>query len=349
MGELREILILFETAIVFFSWEIGMFFYYKYYNNRKSGGTTSVNLDWGILFSAFGFTLFFYQISDFYFMYRPLFSFLGYISIATGIFLFSFHLEKIGIYNTKYILPIFSLGVVVALIISFLVDPTFPKNITNVSVIPLISIIIFYIFQLFRNLKGKFKLYSLGLFIGFILLSIGHMGSSDVSIEWFGIYIRLISDIIMLIGICFVAGFFNALPSLAEIDWYDKLNYIFVIEKSGICLYNEKYKDRKAIENKAVLAASLLNIQNFLDSMMKEYKRVKTIEKEDEFFLIEYGNYVTCVLITTEPLESLKYLLKKFVIEFEDFFSDVLKTWNGNIRLFNPTSQLISKIFKKIQ
>ncbi|MFX0138525.1 MAG: hypothetical protein ACFFDN_33085, partial [Candidatus Hodarchaeota archaeon] len=348
IGEYREIFIVLEIIIVLLSWEFGVIFLYNFYQNRKNQKLTKIELVWSILYFSFGLMNSFYQFSDFYYVDRLYFLFMAYISLAIGAFFFILHSERIGVINTRRILPIFSFSVCAILIISYIVDPILTQSFAYIALFPMSAFVILYVYNMFKYLKGKFKLYTLGLFTGIMLIFIGIMGQSDFAAEFFGYYIRVYADLLIILGLCSMAVFFYVIPSLSEIDWYDKLKGILVTTKEGICLYNENFIKRKSLDDD-LLAASLAIIHNLLTEMTKGGKELKTLAKENEYFILDYGKEIVGILIATEELESLKILLREFIRDFEDFYLDTLKSWKGEVSLFSPTSFLVTKIFKKIQ
>ena len=348
IGEYREIFIILEIIIVLLSWEFGVIFLYKFYKNKKNQKITKIELVWSIIYFSFGFMNFFYQFSDFYYVDRLYFLFLAYTSLVIGAFLFILHSERIGVINTRWTLPIISFSIFSILIISYLFDPVLTQSFTYIAIFPMSVFIFLYIYNMFKYLKGKLKLYTLGLFLGVVLIFVGIMGQSDFASELFGPYIRVYGDLLIISGICSMAIFFYVIPSLSEIDWYDKLKGILVTTKEGICLYNENFIKRKSLDDD-LLAASLAIIHDLLTEMTKGGKELKTLAKENEYFILEYGKEIVGILIATEELESLKMLLREFIKDFEDFYLDTLKSWKGEVSLFRPTSYLVTKIFKKIQ
>ena len=348
LGEYRETVMILEEIVILLCWQFMAYFLYKYYRNIKDQKLTRIDLDWAIFFVSLGLTHFFYQFGDFYMVDHQFFSLLGYMSLGIGVLLFAVHSEKIETIKTKWTLPGLTFLILIIFIVTYFLDPELPQTLAGLTIFPATVIILYFIFNMFRNLKGKFKFYTIGLFGGLLLLFIGNVGATDMAISMFGTFIRVLADLFMILGISLLALFFNLIPSLSEVDWYDKLKYILIIDKTGICMYDEDFQEKTRL-NKRLLAAALFNIHEFLDEMTKGFKRLKILEKENEFFIIEYGKKTTGVLVATELLESLKYLLRRFVTEFENFYSDTLKSWSGDVRLFLPTTNLTSKIFKKIQ
>lgn len=74
--------------------------------------------------------------------------------------------------------------------------------------------------------------------------------------------------------------------------------------------------------------------------------KLKIIKQEKVNFLLEYGNYVTSVIIASKDLKILHEKLKFFTNEVETFFKDFLIKWDGNIEHFRPTEVVIERIFE---
>lgn len=248
VSEYREIMIILEYIIIVMSFQIALFFLGKYFQNIRHQKASRVELDWALFFLGFGFMFSFYQFSDFYFYNRNFFLFLSYLSIAITQILFAFHSEKIDIIKTKPVLTIISFFICFGLIISYFIDPHYPQFIALPTILLFMFIVFYYISKIVRNLTGKYKTYTIGLIGGIILLFIGNLGTTNTSINIFGEIIRTFADVIMIIGMVHIAIFFNVIPSLSEIEWYDKLKGIMVINRAGICLYSEDFKEKKKLD-----------------------------------------------------------------------------------------------------
>ena len=178
---------------------------------------------------------------------------------------------------------------------------------------------------------------------------IGYAGNTDITLRLFGtIWIHVIGDVLIILGIGLVAFFVNTIPSLNEIGWREKIKYILLTTTSGISIYSENFREQKAV-NELLLAGGIWGIDVFLKSILDE-ARLKTISKGSDVILIEKGNLIMGLFIVEQDLKLLRYLLRKLILQFEFYYSSILHDWKGDLSLFKPTKHLINSIFayKKI-
>ena len=184
----------------------------------------------------------------------------------------------------------------------------------------------------------------MGLFSGVILFMLGFAGTSDVAVGLFnGFWIRIAADIAIFVSLVLLGLFLNSVPSLAEIGWREKIKYIILTSKNGVGLYSENFREKKEI-NEVLVAGALWGIQIFLRNILSD-SHLKVLSKGSDVILLEYGQYVVGILIVQQELEILKYILKRLVIQFEQFYASILKNWKGDIKLFRPTRHLIAELF----
>lgn len=344
-GPYREILLALEMIIILIIFENSLYFFQKYRNNRKNANPSFVEFDWGVIFLAYAIANIFYLISAFFYVTRINFHIIGHLSIAIGGLIFSYHVESTKIINTKYIFTFFSSSVIVLLITFFILAPSILLLFASASMIPAFGILIYYFLMVCRKLWNTYKRLSMGLFIGIILWFLGFTCTSDLSIIIFNeFYIRVYGDIFIIIGMLMIGFFLNFIPSLSEIGWAQKIKYIILLNQEGLCLFNENFKQRKEM-NEVILAGALSGIRLFIKETLKNSPELKVISKEKEVFLLDEGKYIIGVLVVEQELEILKYLLKKIIIQFEEFFDQILKNWDGKVEIFSPARNLIHSIF----
>ena len=79
--------------------------------------------------------------------------------------------------------------------------------------------------------------------------------------------------------------------------------------------------------------------------MTKSKKKLSSIKQGDRNILLEYGDYVTFALLVEEPLEIFPFKLQELLYNFEEFFFEILKFWDGgDVRVFSPAAVLIDRI-----
>jgi hypothetical protein len=344
-GPYREPLLSLEFIFLSIILEFAIYFFHKYKNNKKEISPSNVELDWAIIFLSFGVMKSFYIIGDFYYVYRPLIATFGYLSITFGGFIFLFSIESKKLLNTKYFFSIFSGSLLIILIVMIFIDPSINQLIAPASAGIAYIAIILYFSKLIGRIWQNYKLYGLGAFVGIILWLIGFSWAADFIINFFGLYIRIIGDVILLAGIIIFAISINFLPSLAEFGWRDKIKYILILDRRGLCLFNMNFQKKEEM-NEILLGGALSGAKTFLQDMLKKETPLKTISKGSDVFIMEEGNYVMGILVAEKELVILKKLLNTLIIRFEENFSNILQNWSGGqIELFKPADQLIRKIF----
>ncbi|MHC1591032.1 MAG: hypothetical protein ACXQS8_03030 [Candidatus Helarchaeales archaeon] len=111
-----------------------------------------------------------------------------------------------------------------------------------------------------------------------------------------------------------------------------------------MCLYNENFQKKAAIDEE-LLSGAISSIETFLDEAMKDAQKLEVISQKEDVFIFEHGDQVIGVLVVEKEYNIFKYLLKKFVMQFENYFQSALQEWSGNIDLFKPSKNLVNEIF----
>jgi hypothetical protein len=336
-----------EFILVVIFMELGVYFFYKYWKNKKDAIPSVVELDWAILFGAFGVAYLFYIIGDFFVLEGnyDTFIFVGYLSLLIGYTLLLYHLESTGTFKTKYLFTLLSAGLSIVIILVFLFSPSLLQTISSSFMILAFVAIALYFFTIIKRIWKFYKFRSIGLLSGIILWLLGYAGNSDVAIDLFGsLAIRAAADIVTISGIVLLAVFVNSIPSLAEIGWHEKIKYIILTTQSGMSLYTENFQERKEIDDLSISGA-IWGIQVFLQNILSEDANLKVISRGSDVVLREEGKNIIGLLVVEQELEILKYILKQLVQRFEEYYSDILEDWSGEIDLFEPTKHLVDDIF----
>lgn len=140
-----------------------------------------------------------------------------------------------------------------------------------------------------------------------------------------------------------------------EKNWAKSLKTLFVISKSGICLYNYdfilKYQPKKEEEegefDEDLVSGAFTGIITILSEITKSSKHIKKIDKEGNHIYFAFGKYHIAALITTMDLPVLFKKLLAFSRAFEQNFSEETKNFKGNVRKFSSAKFLIKKYFSQ--
>ncbi|MHA1264022.1 MAG: hypothetical protein ACTSRS_02205 [Candidatus Helarchaeota archaeon] len=350
-GIYREPLLTIELLLIFIFMELSIYFFSCYLLNKKKDVPSVVELDWAIMFGSFGITYIFYVMGDFFAadfrLDRGLFIVLGYLTLVIGGAIFLYHVERSRTFYTGYKLAALALSFAAVFIGLYLFSPDILQLVGSGLSFFAFGIIILYFLIIIHKIWYFYKIHSIGLFIGIFLWIIGYMGATDIASEFFGgFFIRVISDLAIIVGMLFVGFFVNSIPSLNTIGWQDKIKYVMLITKSGVTVYSENFQEHKQV-NSVLVAGTLYGIDAFFKNIIKNAK-LKVITQGTDVILIEEGELVTGILVTEQNLELFHYLLKKLVLQFEFYYLRLLMKWGGDTTLFMPTQFLIKKIFVRL-
>ncbi|MBD3228607.1 MAG: hypothetical protein GF329_10515 [Candidatus Lokiarchaeota archaeon] len=355
LGYYGDALLIMESIIVFLGFQFGFTFLRRYFRAAK-GKKNYIILAWSHLFISFSTTLLFYIISDFFIIdvdfLRPQIVNIGYLAIVIGAISFSFYAERemqSKFFPFTLIILTFLIVLIVDLFLNF-IDTSF---IALPSEIPIIILIFIYVNKFTAPIRSKWKLNVIGFIIGLIFVLTGFMFSSDIALNiWIGS--RLLGDILIIIGMLLISFLFFGLPSLSEAKWIENLlnSHLYVIHKSGACIYEynfssdkEREKEENNDERSQIITGGLTGITQILSNMIKSNEKLEIVEVEDKKLFFTYGKYITVVLIVDEKLEILQSKLNKFLNYIEELFSPSFKSWNGEIQQFQILNKTIKQRF----
>lgn len=352
-GPLKEPLLIVEWLIVFFVLEIGILFLLRCRSEKIDKLKSIQERSYIWLFFGYGLMWIFRIIGDFFvdsMFLRAIIINSGYIIQIICVCVFIRIMELNRVYFKKNFFTKISIilaGIYIFVLITFL----FYAYI--ISYFFWIIILIFFLFY-FKNLYSHFYIkremtsFRLGVFkffIGFILIFIGfQLSVIKIFSDILGYEIRLIGDITQLIGLLVIVLFLFSIPSLNEYEWYDKIDSIFIMHKSGLFLYKRFFREEIVNINESIITGTLTSLkmmlENFTDSDI-----TSIIKQKDKIFIIEPGKSVYGVLICDKELKSLKILLSKFIEKVEMIYFKVLTSWNGNLKIFKSIEDIANEFF----
>jgi len=362
MDALRFPLLILEWLFAIFALELGFVFILKHRRQQKEL-KTSQELGYTSLFFGISLMWFFLIISDYFLpdttlapfliwnqgSLRDLFINCGYYSFMTSALLFYYLIEKYKIilfrkYLFTYILLI--LGVI-SLIIALI----------NLELIQ-ISFVIFWAFficfftiyfidfyrKAFKNQSILISLLkSLPIFL---LLSLGLLFSMEYLDMLFGLTFRLAGAIFQIIITAPIFVFFIKLPPLSEFDWQGKLEELFVITKSGICIYHRGFGEKSEALDDHIISGAFISIKVLLDELTPSKKQGTTIIKKKSKTVNLYSSiYLSGVLISTEEIPAINYHLQRFIQKLEEIYYPVMADWKGQTGIFDPIAYIAKGYF----
>ncbi|HEY0089625.1 MAG TPA: hypothetical protein VGB37_12325 [Candidatus Lokiarchaeia archaeon] len=355
-GDLRLPLLVMEWIFIITSFEISSIFLIRYLKQERSLRNFQ---DMGYFTLFFGFSLMwlFFIVGDYYVSsviespflmwktgsYRALFLNFGYFTMLIAGFILFLCTEKYNVILIKqYLFTVIFAICSVLFIIVFFIDIRFTQPITYVFWMGFLTFFLSYLVKFIRKLKGRGFL----LIVGLGLMLVGFSLTTDAMINVFGLEGRIVGAILQLISVVILSYFFNILPPFNEFDWKDKIEAVFLIDNSGVCLYYKIFKQRKDLIDENLISAAISSINIVLKELTGQKERgISVFKKKGENVIIYPGKYVSGALYTTEELNYPKVILKEFVDKFETLYKNILINWDGEVSIFKPTEIIANDLF----
>jgi hypothetical protein len=352
-----------EFVLVIALLQVSIIFLIRFLKQEK-GLRNLQELGYFFLLAGFGLTWFIYLFSDFYASdelispfffwnigsFRYLFLNLGYFSISIFSILFLRCVEQYKIFLFKRYLFTFLFSIyAIIFFILFIIDIRITQNLTYFFWSIFIFFLLVYLIDFAKRVQGKQNLY-IGLIkylSGIGLTLIGFLFSTDLMINIFGLAGRFVGDIVQLSGLLLLSIFFLTLPPFSEFDWMNKLEAIFLMNSSGICLYYKIFQEKKKFMDQNLISAAFSGINVMIDQMTQTRTGISVVKKKDENIVMYSGKLITGVLYTSEELNYTKVLLKEFITKFETIYERLVKEFSGDVTVFESTEILVNDIFQK--
>ena len=182
-------------------------------------------------------------------------------------------------------------------------------------------------------------------FVGFFLMALGFVFTQDFMVELFGLEIRLLGDFIQILSVMIISYFFITTPPLADYEWQDKIESIFLMEPGGICLFSRFFQheeDEGMDEN--LVAGGISSVKMLLDEVT-DRKGTSIIQKKGKTVIINPHKHFSSVLFCNERLHSLEVLVNKFTERIEELYHPVMENWSGDLSVFEPVKVICKEIF----
>jgi hypothetical protein len=269
-----------------------------------------------------------------------------------GGFLFIFTMEKTKIFLKKYLFSVLYLAVIVAFLLIIVININLAQFFSFFPFPVFVLFFTFYLIDLAKNYSntGDVAKTFIQFSIGFILLGLGFTLTTDYMTLRFGLEIKLIGDLLQIIAISFIYIFFSKLPPLIEFDWYNKIERVFLLEKSGLCLFakniiDEADEDEENVD-KNILTGIVSGLNTFLETLT-DNQGITVIKKENKKVIIYPSELFTGVIISQQDLISIEKLLIRFVERVESIYKSMIGEWDGNLEVFDPINRIFNNIFRK--
>ncbi|MHA1150996.1 MAG: hypothetical protein ACTSR8_22470 [Promethearchaeota archaeon] len=325
-GNIREPLLFVEEIFIFFCIEMAIIFFYKFFETRKIHKSYQ-DLSYGIFLLAFGAHWICFLIGNFYIDISSRYAYLNtaYFILTAGAFFFIYFSEKEFVLFRKYLFSsIFFISTII-LVIVFLVNINYTQITTMLLFFEFIIFFILYLSKIITRFKANNKPFPsiLGFIAAFLFISVGYAFTSDLAVNLFGFQMKLVGDVLQLIGTIILSIFAISIPPLTEINWRDKVNSVFLMLKTGPCLFNRVFFESDDPLDKNIITGFISSVNIMLEKLTKT-KGTSIFKKSEEIAIVYPSNYIIGVSFCKEDLMSLRRILQRFVIKTEKIFGNLL-------------------------
>ena len=141
----------------------------------------------------------------------------------------------------------------------------------------------------------------------------------------------------------------ETLPAPDEIAWRNAIQFLYVVDKSGICIYEnyfEEFSHHQQSPDQDLLGGYLVAISTLLKEIAQDNKPVEMVKKEGFSIMLEEGKNVIVTLITLLELKILREKLRAFTEDFEVMFCrSSVHHQTSILDMFSPANMLVHKYF----
>lgn len=351
-GLLREPLLILEWIMVFLISEVAFLLYMRVKNKEKklSNFIEKAYIVFLLSYSIMGI---FYIFGDYYMethFSRLIVFNIGYIVRMIMGLAFIYQIEKYQMIFRKYVFSKIFLALTIISVVLFITAIEFTQYASIVLFwIPIFSIFLIYTIRLLKKPSEEQKIHNLKTkiyfsILGGILIGLGFGATSDPFLIAFGMSFRIVGQIFQIIGIIVLAIFFTSLPSLSEQEWKKKIDKLFLMRASGVCIYYKFFRDQTSKHNEQNISSAINTIKMILREISQDEGEM-VIEKEGKVLITSQGRYITGVIIADQNLNSLNFLLKRFIEKVEFLYSNIIRDWDGAMEIFLPIENITREIF----
>ncbi|NVM45773.1 MAG: hypothetical protein HWN79_12735, partial [Candidatus Lokiarchaeota archaeon] len=302
-GTFREPLLILEWIIVFLISEVAFLLYMRVKNKemKLSNIIEKAYITFLLSYSLMGI---FYIFGDYYMetQFSRLIVFnIGYILRMIMGLVFIYQIEKYQTIFRKYVFSkIFLVFTILSVVLSFTAIEFTQYSSLVLFWIPIFSIFLIYTIKFLKKPSEKQEIHNLRTkiyfsILGGILIGLGFGVTSDPFLIAFGLSLRIVGQIFQIVGIVVLAIFFTSLPSLSEQDWKNKIDKLFLMRASGICVYYKFFRDKTSKRDEQNISGAINSIKMILQEISHNDGEM-VIEKEGKVLITSQGKYITGVI-----------------------------------------------------
>ena len=351
-GTIREPLLILEWIMVFLFSEVAFLLYMRV-KNKEMKLSNIIEKAYILFLLTYSLMGVFYIVGDYYMetpFSRLIVFNIGYIMRMILGLGFMYQIEKYQTIFRKYLFSrVFLVFSIITVVLFFATIELTQYASLILFWMPTFSIFLIYTIKVLKKTSKKQKIHNFKTkiyfsILGAILVSLGFGVTSDPFLIFFGLSIRIVGDIFQLIGVIVLATFFTSLPSLAEQDFKNKIDKLFLMRSSGICIYYKFFKDPTNKRGDQIIAGAINSIKMMLKEISNDDGEM-VIEKEGKVLITYQGKYITGVIIADQNLNSLHFLLKRLIEKVEFLYSNIIRDWDGEMEIFHPIENITQEIF----
>jgi len=136
-----------------------------------------------------------------------------------------------------------------------------------------------------------------------------------------------------------------------EKNWASTIISLLVFHKNSVCLYDQKFKsidgDLSSKLDENVIAGALTGIMTIISEITQSKKWLRKIDKDGNYLYFSYGKSYVVTLISSMDLPILTKKLDSFSKDFGTIYEKEIKSFVGNVSIFEDTKYLVEKYFNQ--
>ena len=340
---IRDLSLLMMGGVVFYSTFIAALLYRQWYSNQLRK-IIDIRFAWATFFLGMVVNRGSFIVSDFYGLSEPLYTLftkLGYVGLILALSAFYFAVEIILPFKTRNVFFITGLIHVLLAII-------FPREWLEIVAVS-IALVTFVVVSLFLNytmkntsgnIRNSIKTISLGFLLGYF----GFIFASDMSFNNLGPGYYLIGASSLVIGLA-IFGYGSIFsPALGELDWRQQLVELYIIQQGGLLIYHHEFRRTSEIDQ-MLTAAGISGVQSLFQEITSSEAGLNVVSVGQFELLFSHSSTFTSVLISRASYKVLLAKLVEFTETFEIMFGKIIQNFEGSLKEFSSTRDLVNAIF----
>jgi hypothetical protein len=342
-GIFRDITIVLASGVIFYS--IFYFFYLLMTWARSPlRKIVDIRLAWAIFILGLASNTFSFLITDIsplseadYILWIKL----GYLSMMYAVTGFSFALERILPYKTRYAFTM--LGLLFASLTLFLPQDIMRLMAYGLGILLFIQLLLF--FRYFKthtttDTKFSYQLLTTGITIGFI----GFILRNEIVLINLGVEYYLLGIFLLMVGVTMFGGSILESPAYDELDWVDQMHDLYVIADGGILMFYHTFQESTRMDED-LTAAGISGFQDMLKEITESEEGFRRVSIGRNELLFSHGNSIVTALVAKAPYRILLDKLDDFTEKFELLFSERIHQRMRPLTGEMPALLLVENVF----